>query len=63
MPPWIREFREADYDAVVGVWRQAGLTVKPSDSLPELRKVVERNPGLLLVAEEDGSVVGAVIGA
>jgi ribosomal protein S18 acetylase RimI-like enzyme len=61
--PRVREFREDDYDAVVRVWRQAGLTLKPSDALPELRKVIERNPGLLLVADEDGSVVGAVIGA
>lgn len=59
----VRAFRESDYDAVVGVWRAAGLTLKPSDTLPELRKVVERNPGLLLVAEEEGAVIGAVIGA
>lgn len=63
MPPLIREFRQADYDAVLHVWRAAGLTLKPSDTLPELRKVIGRNPGLLLVAEEEGSVVGAVIGA
>ena len=63
MPPLIREFREGDYDAVVHVWRAAGLTIKPSDALPELRKVIDRNPGLLLVAEEEGNVVGAVIGA
>lgn len=63
MPPAIREFRETDYDAVLGVWRAAGLTLKPSDTLPELRKLIERNPGLFLVAEEDGSVCGAVIGA
>lgn len=63
MSPLIRDFREADYEAVVRVWRAAGLTLKPSDTLPELRKVIERNPGLLLVAEDEGSVVGAVIGA
>jgi ribosomal protein S18 acetylase RimI-like enzyme len=63
VPPLIREFRDADYDAVVYVWRAAGLTLKPSDALPELRKVIERNPGLLLVAEVEGAVVGAVIGA
>ena len=63
MPATVSEFREGDYDAVVGVRRDAGLTLKPSDTLPELRKVVERNPGLFLVAEEDGAVRGAVIGA
>ena len=59
----LREFREADYEAVVSLWRAAGLTLKPSDTLPELRKVVARNPGLFLVAEEDESIRGAVIGA
>jgi ribosomal protein S18 acetylase RimI-like enzyme len=59
----LREFRERDYDAVVGVWRAAGLTIKPSDTLAELRKAIDRSPGLFLVAEEDGVVVGAGIGA
>jgi ribosomal protein S18 acetylase RimI-like enzyme len=59
----IREFVDEDYDAVVGVWRAAGLTIKPSDTLPELRKVIDRNPGLFLVAEADGTVAGAGIGA
>lgn len=62
-PPAIRAFRESDYDAVVHVWRDAGLTIKPSDTLPELRKLIERNPGLFLVAEDEGAVVGTVIGA
>lgn len=48
---------------MIGVWHEAGLTVKPSDTLPELRKLIERNPGLFLVAEEDGTVAGTVIGA
>ncbi|HEX6368831.1 MAG TPA: GNAT family acetyltransferase [Longimicrobium sp.] len=61
--PSIREFRDADYDAVVRLWREAGLTIKPSDTLPELRKLMDRNPGLFLVAEEDGAVAGTVIGA
>lgn len=59
----LREFRDQDYDAAVRLWHAAGLTVKPSDTLPELRKLIDRNPGLFLVAEEDGSVVGTVIGA
>jgi ribosomal protein S18 acetylase RimI-like enzyme len=63
VPPTLREFRDDDYDAVVRLWRAAGLTVKPSDTLPELRKLIDRNPGLFLVAEEDGVVAGTVIGA
>jgi ribosomal protein S18 acetylase RimI-like enzyme len=63
VPPTLREFRESDYDAAVGIWRACGLTIKPSDTLPELRKLVERNPGLFLVAEEAGDVMGTVMGA
>jgi ribosomal protein S18 acetylase RimI-like enzyme len=63
VPATLREFRESDHEAVLAVWRECGLTVKRSDSLPELRKLVERNPGLFLVAEEGGAVVGTVIGA
>jgi ribosomal protein S18 acetylase RimI-like enzyme len=61
--PRIREFRDDDYDAVVRVWREAGLTLKPSDTLSELRKVIDRNPGLFLVVEEEDAISGAVIGA
>lgn len=59
----IRAFRHDDYEAVVGIWRAAGLTIKPSDALPELRKVIDRNPVLFLVAKEEGRIAGAVIGA
>jgi ribosomal protein S18 acetylase RimI-like enzyme len=59
----LREFQESDYDAALAVWRACGLTIKPSDTLPELRKLVERNPGMFLVAEEDGEVAGTVMGA
>jgi ribosomal protein S18 acetylase RimI-like enzyme len=63
MPARLREFRDADYEAAVAIWVACGLTVKPSDTLPELRKLVERNPGLFLVAEEAGEIEGTVIGA
>lgn len=63
MTAQLREFREEDYEAVLRVWREAGLTLKPSDALPELRKLVARNPGTFLVAEDAGTVAGTVIGA
>lgn len=59
----LREFREPDYETVVAIWRACGLTVKPSDTLPELRKLMDRNPGLFLVAEAEGEIEGTVIGA
>jgi ribosomal protein S18 acetylase RimI-like enzyme len=63
VPAALREFQDADHEVVLALWRACGLTVKPSDTLPELRKTVARNPGLFLVAEEDGEVAGTVIGA
>lgn len=63
MAATLREFRESDYEAVVAIWQASGLTVKYSDTLPELRKLVDRNPGLFLVAEEDGEIAGTVMGA
>jgi ribosomal protein S18 acetylase RimI-like enzyme len=63
VPASLREFRESDHEAALAVWRACGLTVKPSDTLAELRKLVERNPGLFLVAEEEGEVAGTVMGA
>lgn len=63
MAATLREFRESDYEAVVAIWQASGLTVKDSDTLPELRKLVDRNPGLFLVAEEAGEVAGTVMGA
>lgn len=63
MRPAIRPFREDDHASVLALWRACGLTIKPSDTLPELRKVMERNPGLFLVVEEDGTIAASVIGA
>jgi ribosomal protein S18 acetylase RimI-like enzyme len=63
VPVSLREFREPDHEAALAIWRECGLTVKPSDSLPELRTLIARNPGLFLVAEEGGEVAGTVIGA
>lgn len=59
----IRAFTLDDYDEVIQVWTDAGLTLSPSDTRPELAKKLERDPDLFLVAEEEQRIVGAVIGA
>lgn len=59
----LREFALADYDAVAAVWEQAGLRQRPSDALPEVAKKLERDPDLFLVAQCDGQIIGAVMGA
>ena len=59
----IREFAITDYEAVIKVWVEAGLTLKPADELAELIKKLERDHDLFLIAEERGQIIGAVIGA
>ncbi len=64
----IRSFTPEDYDAVIAVWRQSGLTIKPSDTLPEIKKLLTLPSNVFLVAEADAGemppgIVGTVIGA
>lgn len=58
----IRTATAADVDAVLALWGTAG---PPSKSLPDTEAgvlaLLDRDPGALLVAEEEGEVVGTVI--
>lgn len=61
----IREFNiELDYDVIRALWREAGsgIQLSPSDEQGEIRKKLDRDPDLFLVAEEGKQVVGAVLG-
>jgi ribosomal protein S18 acetylase RimI-like enzyme len=60
----IRSFAWDDLDAVLDLWRGAGpgIHLGPSDSPEEIRKKLARDPDLFLVSEEDGRIVGAVMG-
>ena len=46
----IRAFEWDDYEAVVRLWVEAGLTVGPSESRDGLQLKLERDPELFLVA-------------
>lgn len=64
----IRAFSSDDYEDVIALWRSSGLTIKPSDSLPELEKLCAITPNRLLVAESNNEagakcIIGAIIGA
>jgi ribosomal protein S18 acetylase RimI-like enzyme len=64
----IRAFSSDDYKDVIALWRSCGLTIKASDSLPELEKLCAIAPNRLLVAESNNEagtkyIIGAVIGA
>lgn len=61
----IREFRHPqDYSAVRELWEgmEKGVKMGRSDTLPEIEKKIARDPDLFLVAEDDGRIVGSVIG-
>lgn len=57
-----REFVIDDYDKAVALWsRLKGVEVAEGDSKEEIRAYLLRNPGLSRVAEENGTIVGAVL--
>ncbi len=61
----LREFRHPeDYPAALKLWKNAGpgIHVRRSDEPEEIAKKLERDPDPFLVAEEDGQMVGTVIG-
>ena len=61
----LREFRfPEDYAPARALWETAGpgIQLRRSDEPEEIRKKLERDPDLFLVAESDGRLVGTVIG-
>lgn len=59
----IRSFRMEDYHPAYELWsRTPGMGLSASDSEENLRRFLERNPGLSFVAEDTtGSVQGTVL--
>ncbi len=61
----IRQFDLArDYDAVFALWKSIGpgVNISPSDTREEIAKKLQRDPDLFLVAEENGKIIGTVLG-
>jgi len=61
----IREFRfPEDYPQVENLWAsvEKGVSLSRSDTPDEIQKKLARDPDLFLVAEDDGQIVGTVIG-
>jgi ribosomal protein S18 acetylase RimI-like enzyme len=61
----LREFRfTEDYTAARFLWENAGsgIHVRQSDEPEEIRKKLQRDPDLFLVAETGGKLIGTVIG-
>jgi len=62
----IREFSfDEDYERVLNLWKEIeiGMNVGKSDSPEEIKKKIQRNPDLFLVAEKENQIIGTVIGA
>jgi ribosomal protein S18 acetylase RimI-like enzyme len=53
-----------DYAVVFHLWSTAGAGVRvgDSDTSDEIRKILERDPDLFLLAEAEGQIVGTVLG-
>jgi ribosomal protein S18 acetylase RimI-like enzyme len=60
MPSIIREFAEADYEQVAALWEAGDIRV---ESREDLALKLRRDADLFLVAEEEGRIVGVVLGA
>ena len=61
----IREFvYENDLQAVLELWRGSspGIRISASDDPAEIRKKLQRDPDLFLVAEEGARIIGVVVG-
>jgi len=61
----IRQFKmEGDYAPVRQLWEHSepGVQLSPSDEPLEIERKLKRDPELFLVIEEEGQILGTVIG-
>ena len=57
----IREYRPVDGDQLRALWSEVGFRLIADDD-EGLARFSERNPGLFLVAEDAGQIVGSTMG-
>ena len=59
----IRSMEEADYEKVFGLWKTIkGFGIRSVDDSKEgVIRFIRRNPGISVVAEANGQVVGAIL--
>ncbi|HUY67476.1 MAG TPA: GNAT family N-acetyltransferase [Acidimicrobiales bacterium] len=63
MSPTIRAGRASDLDSVLRLWTEAAAEPTHTDDAAGLDILMGRDPGALIVAEDDGRLVGSVIAA
>lgn len=59
----VRSYRPEDFAAIVALWRACDLHPSRSDTALSLERKLERDPDLFLVVEEEGRIVGSIIGS
>jgi ribosomal protein S18 acetylase RimI-like enzyme len=59
----IRNATLTDGDALIELWREAGLDFREEEVSAELRSVMARDPDLVVVAEDGLGLVASVFGA
>ena len=62
MEPTIRPFRDDDERAVIDLWQRCELVVPWNDPARDIRRKLAVQRELFLVAEEEGRIVGSVMG-
>ncbi len=63
MTPTLRSAVIADALAVLALWQEAAAEPSHTDDEDSLRRLMERDPEALIVAESEGHIVGSVIAA
>lgn len=58
----MRVARDADLDAIVALWDEAGMLSYTAEPYEDLARTRSHDAGLVLVAERGGRVVGTVTG-
>lgn len=58
----IREFRIADREAVIALWRECGLAVAHNDPAKDIDRKLKVDPDLFLVGCSDGQIIASVMG-
>ena len=58
----IREMKPEDYDQIYSMWQiTSKRALSEADSRQGIEKYLARNPGMSMVAEIDGKIVGTVL--
>jgi len=59
----LRDARAAEAEAILALWRQACVASGPTDTAPDLRRLLAHPTATVVVAERDGALVGTVVAA